>query len=269
MLLDNKTAVIYGAGGAVGSAVARAFAREGAWVFLTGRHLANVEAVAQDIIAAGGRAAAAQVDALEEQSVEQHLDAVVERAGGLDISFNASGIAGSVVAEQGLQGTPLHTLSLETFELPITAYTRSHFLTGRGAARRMLQAQRPGVILVHTPEPARMGSPLIGGMGPAWAALEAMYRNFSAEFAAYGIRAVILRSTGLPETATIDFVFGALAKTMGITPEELRKIIESRTHTGRSTTLAELTDAAVFLVSDLARGVTGTVANLTAGETAD
>jgi NAD(P)-dependent dehydrogenase (short-subunit alcohol dehydrogenase family) len=53
MLLQNKIAVIYGAGGAIGGAVARAFARAGARLFLTGRLRPPVEAVAKDIVAAG------------------------------------------------------------------------------------------------------------------------------------------------------------------------------------------------------------------------
>jgi NAD(P)-dependent dehydrogenase (short-subunit alcohol dehydrogenase family) len=56
MLLTSKNAVIYGAGGAIGSTVARAFAREGARVFLTGHTAAKLEAVARDIWAAGGSA---------------------------------------------------------------------------------------------------------------------------------------------------------------------------------------------------------------------
>ena len=92
MLLENKTAVIYGAGGAIGGAVARSFAREGARLFLTGRNVAKADAVAKEIAAAGGVAKAAQVDALDEKAVEEHLNTVVERAGGVDISFNAIGL---------------------------------------------------------------------------------------------------------------------------------------------------------------------------------
>jgi len=269
MLLEKKTAVIYGAGGAVGGAVARAFAREGAKVFLTGRYLSKVEAVAKDILAANGSAEAASVDALDERDVERHLDAVVERAGGIDISFNAIGVPASVVADQGMQGVPLSDLSVESFSLPIATYTRAHFLTGRGAARRMAQTKQSGVILMHTPEPARIGVPLLGGMGPAWAAMEAMCRSFSAELAAYGIRAVCLRSTGLPETHTIEIIFGIHAKVLGIPREGFQKLMEGMGHTRRSTTLQELTNAAVFLASDLAAGMTGTVANLTGGKTSD
>ena len=58
MLLENKTAIIYGAGGAIGGAVARTFAREGAKVFLSGRTLSKVQRAAREIVAAGGTAEA-------------------------------------------------------------------------------------------------------------------------------------------------------------------------------------------------------------------
>jgi NAD(P)-dependent dehydrogenase (short-subunit alcohol dehydrogenase family) len=264
MLLENKTTVIYGAGGAIGGAVARAFAREGAKVFLTGRNLASVTATAKDIIAAGGAAEAAQVDALDERAVDEHIATVVEKAGAVDVSFNAI----TPVPQPGTQGIPIAELTVDSFTAPITAYMRSYFLTARAAARRMVE-KRSGVILVHTPEPARLGAPLIGGMGPAWAAMEAFNRNLSAEFGSYGIRAVCLRSTGLPETRTIEVVFGLHAKAMGIPQEQFLAFIEGMTHRKRLSTLVEVTNAAVFLASDKASGMTGTVANLTGGMIVD
>jgi 3-oxoacyl-[acyl-carrier protein] reductase len=60
VLLERKNAVIYGAGGSIGGAVARAFASEGARVFLTGRMEAKLERVAGEIRAAGGAAATAR-----------------------------------------------------------------------------------------------------------------------------------------------------------------------------------------------------------------
>src|SRR5262249_50307201 len=163
-------------------AVARAFAREGARVFLTGRTQAKVAAVAREILADGGTAEAAEVDALDERAVENHLDALVDKVGKIDISFNAIGIP-----QQGVQGVPLTELSVESFLPPVASYVRSHFLTARAAARRMV-TQKSGVILMHTPEPARAGTPLVGGMGPAWAAMEALCRNLSAEVGAHGVR---------------------------------------------------------------------------------
>src|SRR5207253_5606872 len=88
MLLENKVAVIYGAGGPIGGAVARAFAREGARVFLAGRTRAKLDTVADAIRATGGVADTAVVDALDERTVDAYVDAVVAQAGSIDISFN-------------------------------------------------------------------------------------------------------------------------------------------------------------------------------------
>jgi NAD(P)-dependent dehydrogenase (short-subunit alcohol dehydrogenase family) len=260
MLLENKTAIIYGAGGAIGGAVARTFAREGATVFLSGRTLAKVERVAEEIAALGGTAEAFEVDALDADAIEAHVAAVAAKAGRLDISFNAI----TAVPQPGTQGIPIAQLSVDSFIAPITAYMRSHFLTAQAAARRMA-AQGSGVLLMNTPEPARLGLGLVGGMGPAWAAMEAFNRNLSAEFGASGVRAVCIRSTGMPETATIDLVFGLHADAIGIPRAQFQGFIESLTHRKRSTRVSEVAEMAAFLASDRGSGMTGTVANLTGG----
>src|SRR5262245_52896094 len=161
MLLKDKVAVIYGAGGGVGGAVAHAFAREGAKLFLTGRLRAPIEAVAQEIVAAGGSAEAAAVDALDEQAVDEHPQSVIDAAGRVDISFNAVGIPNTKIV-----GVPLVDLDVEQFSLPITSYTTSYFLTARLAARRMI-ANKSGVIMTVTALHSRTGLPLVGGYGPA------------------------------------------------------------------------------------------------------
>src|SRR5438876_8036094 len=92
MTLKDKIAVIYGAGGGIGGAVARTFAREGAKVFLTGRRRTTIEPVAKDIVSAGGIAETAEVDALDETVIDKHLQFVMGKAGRVDISFNAIGI---------------------------------------------------------------------------------------------------------------------------------------------------------------------------------
>ena len=64
MLLESKSAIVYGGGGSIGGAVARAFAAEGARVFLAGRTLGKLETVADAIRSAGGAAHVAELDAL-------------------------------------------------------------------------------------------------------------------------------------------------------------------------------------------------------------
>ena len=263
MLLENNNAVVYGAGGAIGGAVARAFAREGARVFLTGRTMDKIDAVAGDISAAGRVVETAEVDALDERAVEEHADAVVQRAGRIDVSFNAIGIP-----QQGIQGIPLVELSPESFGLPIRTYTTAQFLTARTAVRRMVE-HGSGVILTLTATPARLAAPLVGGMGAAWAAVEALTRSLSAELGPRGVRAVCLWPNGLPESATIREVYGLHADGAGMTREEFQAFSEGMTLLGRLPTLAEVANAATFIASDQASAMTGTVANLSGGAIVD
>jgi NAD(P)-dependent dehydrogenase (short-subunit alcohol dehydrogenase family) len=263
MILNNKVAVIYGAGGDIGGSVARAFAGEGAKVFLTGRKLAPVKAVAKDIVAAGGSAEAADVDALDEQAVDKHLQAVIDKAGRVDISFNAIGIAGKDVV-----GVPLLELDIKQFALPITGYVTSYFLTARLAARRMV-ANKSGVIMTVSALPARTGTRLNGGYGAANAAKEALTRDLSAELAPQGIRVVALRPHGMPETSTMREVYDLKAKTTGITWEQFQGYLASTTHPRRVMTLEEMANMAVFMASDKASGMTGTIVNLTMGSLDD
>ena len=258
-MLDDKVAVIYGAGGGIGGAVARAFASEGAQVFLTGRLRAAVEAVAEDIVSAGGSAEAAEVDALDEQGVGTHLQSVIDEAGRVDISFNAVGITNAKIL-----GVPLSELDVEQFSVALMTYATSYFLTARMAARHMIPS-RSGVIMTVTALHSRTGLPLVGGYGPAQAAKEALTRDLSAELAPHGIRVVGLRPQGMPETRTIKDAFEPRAKATGMTWEQWQEFLASRTHPRRLMTLEEMANAAVFLASDKASGLTGTTVNLTMG----
>jgi len=261
MLLKDKVAVIYGAGGAIGGAVARAFGREGARLFLTGRSQAAVEIVAKEIVSAGGSAKVAEVNALDEQAIDRHLRSVVDEAGRIDISFDAVG-----VPEADIVGVPLAELDADKFVLPITTYTTSYFLTARLAARSMIP-NKSGVIMTVTALPARTGTSLNGGYGPAHAAKEALTRDLSLEFAPQGLRVVALRAHGMPETSTIRELFDA--KGAGMTWEQFQEYIASTTHRRRALVLEEVANVAAFVASDQASGMTGTTVNLTMGGTAD
>ena len=247
MLLEDKVAVIYGAGGAIGGAVARAFAQEGARVFPTGRRLAEAEAV----------------DALDERAVEAHLQSVVDAAGRIDISFNAIGIPNA-----GILGVPLAELDVEQFALPLATYTTSYFLTARLAARHMI-ARRSGVIMTVTALHARTGIPLVGGYGPAMAAKEAMTRHLSAELAPHGVRVVGLRPQAIPETPAIRDAFEPRAAASGMTWEQWLEFLAGRTHPRRLMTLVEMAQMAAFMASDRASGMTGTTVNLSMGSLDD
>jgi len=260
MMLKNKIAVVYGAGGGIGGAVAKAFAREGARVFLTGPHRAKVEAVAKDIASAGGFAEAAEVDALDEKAIDEHLRAVVGKAGRVDISFNAIGVHDT----RALSGGPLVELDADQFFAPIKALGASYFLTARLAARRMVP-NKAGVIMTVTTLQSRKGVRMVGGYGPAQALKDALTRDLSAELAPMGIRVVGLRPQAMPEVETTRRAFEPRAKAMGMTWEQFEKSLASTTHSQRLMTLAEMANVAAFMASDQASGVTGTNVNLTMG----
>jgi NAD(P)-dependent dehydrogenase (short-subunit alcohol dehydrogenase family) len=262
MLLENKTAVIYAAGGAIGGAVARAFAREGARLFLTGRDVAKVDAVAEDIVAGGGVAETARVDARDEKAVEEHLDTVVARADGVDISFNAIGPGPTPHRK------PLTELGGEAFAHPIAFYTGSNFITATAAARRM-SGQGSGVIVTLTAVPGRMPTNLLGGSAPAWAAVEAFSRSLALEVGPAGVRVVCLRSHAIPETPLIQENFATAAPAAGVTPADFQALLEQSTLLKRLPTLAEVADTAAFLASDRAGAMTATVANVSAGSITD
>jgi NAD(P)-dependent dehydrogenase (short-subunit alcohol dehydrogenase family) len=256
--LDNKIAVIYG-DGAVGAAIAKAFAREGARVFLTGRTLAKLDAIAGEILSAGGLIDTARVDALDEHAVETHISGVIRKVGRIDISFNTIGLP-----QTGIQGTALTDLSVESFMLPLNHYVRAHFVTAKAAARRMV-GEGQGVILLHTPDASRKSPPFVGGMVPTWAALEGLCRSLSVECGPLGVRAVCLQTTGIPETPLIDEVWEIHGRSHGISYEQFHSVMEEMTHRKRLTSLKELTAAAVFVASDEGSAMMGTVLNLTAG----
>ncbi|WP_153031812.1 SDR family NAD(P)-dependent oxidoreductase [Amycolatopsis sp. YIM 10] len=257
VLLEKKNAIVYGAGGAVGSAVAQAFAAEGARVFLTGRTGAALEVIAEKIRASGGVAEVATVDALDEDAVEAHADAVVGTAGSLDISFNAVSLP-----QTGIQGTEIVDLPADAFALPIATYTRANFLTARAAARRMTGQ---GVILTLTASPSRTAVPLMGGMAPAWAAIEALSRGLAAELGPHGVRVVCLNAAGMPETPQVHEVYGLHAAAHGISRDAFSGRVAGQTLRKQLPTVAEIADVAAFVASDRSRAMTGAITNLTGG----
>ena len=249
MLLDDKTAVVYGAGGAIGGAVARAFAREGATVFLAGRTLATLDAVAADIRAAGGTVDTASVDALDEKAVDAFVDGVAERAGRVDISFNAISYAD---VQQ-----PLAEISVDDFLQPIMTAMRTQFLTSRAAARHMV-GQGSGVILAfggsgpHT-------LPGLGGFKIALDAVEGLRRQLSSEFGADGVRVVTIKTGGIVESIPDDFPGrDAIADSLreaALLPE--------------TATLADVGTVAAFVASDQARAMTAATVNISCGALMD
>jgi NAD(P)-dependent dehydrogenase (short-subunit alcohol dehydrogenase family) len=263
---NDRRVVIHGGNGAIGGAVARAFAGAGARVFLTGRTRGKLDAVARDIAAAGGFAEAAVVDALDEEAMLRHADEVAARAGGIDIAFNAVGVL-------HVQGRPMSELSLEDYFLPVQAYTRSNFLTAKAVAPHMARQGGGGVIISVSTPASRLPGPGYLGHAVACAGVEALTRHMAGELAAFDIRSVCIRSHAIPEAAAAGShsreVFRPVAESMGMTVEQMLAAKPAGLLVKRLPSLDQMAGTAVFLASDHAGAMTGTVVNMSGGVTLD
>ncbi len=262
-LLTHRHAVIFGAGGAIGTAVAKEFAAQGATVFLSGRALNAVEQVAQDIQKDGGVAYAAGVDALDEQAVNAYLDRVVQEGGSIDILLN---VIGPQPKDYG-NATSTMELPLEQFLLPLTTLVPSQFITARSAARHMVR-QHSGVILFVTAVPAR-GTPNATAIGTAFGAMEALLRCLAADLGPAGVRVVGIRTGPMMGTRTIEQSFENAAHTLGVSKAQVVSLSEQGSLLKSSSTVADTARVAAFLASDGARTFTGAILNASSGRVID
>jgi 3-oxoacyl-[acyl-carrier protein] reductase len=256
MLLQNKIAVIYGAGGSIGSAVAKAFAENGARLFLSGHHPDTVQKVADKILASGSVAEVDVVDALDENAVNKHLDKIVQKAGRVDISFNVIGV-------DIVQNIPLTDIKTDDFMKPIMMTMQSRFLTSIAAGKAMIK-QGSGVILSLTATPGGIGYPYTGGFAPACSAMESFSRNLAAELGVYGVRVVNMRSGGSPDSRVFK-------NAIENNPEVMRYVLqkmENDTMLKKLPVMSDIANLAVFLSSDLAGKITGVTVDVTCGTTA-
>jgi NAD(P)-dependent dehydrogenase (short-subunit alcohol dehydrogenase family) len=249
MLLENKVCVIYGAGGSIGGAIARGFAREGARVFLAGRTQSKLDQVADDIRANDGRADTGLLDALDEKQVTAYVDSVIDAAGQIDVSVNVIGI--------GDVQQPLMDISLEDFLQPIRNAMRTQFLTTKGAARHMIP-RKSGVILQFGGGGPQT-QPGLGGFKIALDAMEGLRRQWSWELGEHGIRVVTIKTGGIGESIPADFE-GRQTIIDQLLPPTLLK---------RLATLADVGNVAAFLASDLAQSITATEVNISCGAIVD
>src|ERR1700722_7991858 len=263
-MLKGKRAVVSGAGGSIGAAVAKEFAAEGAEVFLAGRSKANVEAVAAQITDTGGRAHSQVVDARNDDAVNEYLNDIVKQAGSLDIAFNA---VGPLAAEYGNTKSAVD-LTIEEFMVPLTSVVKSQFITARAAARHMVK-QHSGVIIFLTGSPARGHIEGATAIGSAFGAIESLTENLAIEVGSAGVRVVCLRTTANVDSRTIQQTTEALAGKLNATKDQMIASMAGLNFLKVPANTSDTAKAAVLIASDRARMFTGTVVNATAGAALD
>ena len=263
-LLEGKCAVVFGAGGSIGAAVAKEFASEGARVFLAGRTMARLEAVGKQITAAGGEAQTTVVDALDDASVNRYLDRVAKQAGKIDIVVD---LTGPLASEYG-NGKVAVELTIDEFMAPLTTIVRSHFITARAAARQMV-IQKSGVIIFVTGSPARPHVPGATAIGAAFSAIENLTGNLAFEVSPLGVRVVCLRTVANVDSRPIQDTMEFVAGRMNITKEQAIGQVALSNFLKVPATVKDTANAAVLIASDRARMMTGTVVNASAGAALD
>ncbi len=254
MLLTNKNALVFAATGAIGSEVARTFAREGAHVWISGRNAETLRQLVAQITDAGGSVTADVVDATDPQAVQSYVDRVAEQAGSIDVVFNAIGDRPANLHYP----TPVHELTVEQFFTPITHIVGSTFITSQAAAKHMVR-QRSGAIVTLSATLSGMAIPNMANITTVQGALEALTRALAGEYGAAGVRVNCVRGSAMPETRTIQETgAGQMALTGKPPMMELPPL-------GRPITVAETAQTAAFLASDHASGMTGQVVTVCAG----
>jgi 3-oxoacyl-[acyl-carrier protein] reductase len=239
MLLQRKTAIVYGAAGPVGSAVARAYAREGAHVVLCGRTRDSLEALAAEL---PGTVDVEPVDVLDRAALTEHTAHVLNRTGRIDVAFNAT-------SNDDIQGTPLSQMPLEDVLQPVTKAVRAHINIGTVLGDRMAVLGGGAILGMGG---GREAIPNLGGSHIAWAALTGVCRQLAAEYGPAGVRVCWILSPGSPDP--------------GQTGTDADG---SHTILGRRPTYTDVGNAAAFLSSDWASTITAAEINLTGGLVVD
>ncbi|XBQ16192.1 MAG: SDR family oxidoreductase [Oceanicaulis sp.] len=250
-LLENRTALVTGAGRGIGAAIARAFAAEGAFVFVTDIDLPSAQAVAEGI---GGRAEAFTLDVRSEEDWAAAESRVWER--GLDILVNNAGITGFL--ETPGPHDPEH-LDLESWRA-VMATNLDGVALGCRSAIRLMKAKGGSILNLSS----RSGVVGIPGAA-AYAASKAGVMNHTRTVALYCAQAGYqIRCNALLPAAIRTPMWDAM---LGDGPEReaILADVAAGVPMGRFGTAREVADAAVFLASDRSSYMTGTGLHLDGG----
>jgi 3-oxoacyl-[acyl-carrier protein] reductase len=261
--LQDRIAILFGAGGEVGAQVADEFARQGARVFLSGRTVDRVQAVADAIADDRAVADVAELDALDDAAVDAYLGRVVAGEGRIDIVFNAMGPQ----ASEYDNATSTMDLPVEKFMLPISTIVASQFITARAAARHMA-GRGSGVVVFLSGTPSR-GAANTSAIGAAFGALESLTRSLAVDLGPHGVRVVCVRTMGMAETRVMQQTYELGGKTVGAPKEKMEEIVTTKAVLGRSPTLDDTAKLISFLASDDARAITGAIVNSSCGQVLD
>jgi NAD(P)-dependent dehydrogenase (short-subunit alcohol dehydrogenase family) len=255
-LLDGRVAIVTGASKGIGRVMSLALAREGAGVICAARTTALVEETARLVDKAGGRALAVTCDAAQEADVRRMVEAGVRAFGRIDTLIANAGDGGPT--------RPVQEYTTEDWFYTINSCLTSSYLCTRFAVPEMIRAGGGSIVYISSVA-GRRGLPVRIGYCAAKAGQVGMTYGMALELAPHNIRVNAIQP-GAVEGDRIDRVIAGQAEVRGLPVEQVRKAFIERTPLKRMVTAEDIAALAVFLVSDLARNISGQVIAVSAGE---
>ncbi len=252
MILKDKVVIVTGAGPGMGQAMCRGAAREGARVVVSARSVEAIEAIAADIVAAGGEAIAVPCDVAQAADCHALAQAALAKWGRID------GLVHSAYYHPDWANLEVHSIEQLVRVLDVVAVGG---LRMAQAVLPAMRAQRSGSIVNISTLATRKPMPGEGGYAMAKAALNQLTRQLAIELAGTGIRA---------NTALMGWMDGVplqnFFRSMGEAGDAFRRQRASEVPVGHIPPDADCAKAVYFLLSDYASEVTGAALDVNGGD---
>ena len=251
--LQNKIAIITGAGQGLGEALARRLAAEGCKVVVADMNGENARKVAASLPDAMG----VTVDVTNEEQVAALVAATVARYGRLDIMVPNAGI---LIAE------PIDSADVSKWRKVIDVNLVGNMLCCKYAAREFIK-QKSGVIVAVNSKSGKRGSFRNSAYAASKFGAIGLIQSVALELAPHGARAnAICPGNLLDSPLWQDSLFEQYAKNRGMTVEEVRKYYEGQVPLGRGCSYDDIANTLIFLASDASSYMTGQALNVTGGQ---
>lgn len=265
MLLKGKVAVIFGGSGAIGTAIAKVFIREGARVYLCARDLNKLQNIAAQLHQLGSVVHTASVDVLDSHSINNTVAQISQETGGLDLVINATSFIHN-------QGKEILELNLDEFVGGIHPFLTAQFNISK-AVVPFMNSDRGGTMISIVAPSARMAIPGHLGHIVGCAGIEAFIKALASELGPKNIRVLGVRSHAIVDAVQAGSytrgLFESKAQAMGLSIGQWLEGAAQGTMLKRLPTLSQVAETVAFLSSEHANSMTATVVNMTAGAIVD